>query len=132
MLAVYQGLSQAEGHSYAQAKVDPSLGKYAAHTALTDIEATVFYYQQKGTVMKGAVTRAPNVTGISLQSVPLKATIVDCVDSNHYYETNAKTGVPVKSTYTGSRRHIVMSTAERSKTGTWKIYTSVIDRDRTC
>ena len=132
MLAVYRSMSAAEVRTYAKAKLDPDLEKYAADKALSDIKATLFYYQQQGTIMKGTLTRSPKVTAISIESDPLKATVVDCVDSSAYDKVSAKTGKAVGSVPSGPRRHVVTSTAERSKTGDWKIYASVIDRERTC
>lgn len=130
VLRVYQAMNDAETHTYATGKVDPQLEMYAAHKALSDIKVTLFYYQQQGTVMKGSVTRSPQVTSLDTSSVPLKAVVTDCADSSKYDQVNSKTGKVVP--YKGPRRHVVTSTAERSKAGPWKFYTSVIERDRTC
>jgi len=130
VLAAYTGMTTAEEHSYVTGKLDPNLQKYAGGKAFTDIETTLFDAQQSGTVDRGTVTRSPKVTTIDTTSVPLKATVVDCADSTHYSTVYAKTGKAIP--YDGPRRHVVTSTAARSTTGTWKIYTYVIERDRTC
>ncbi|MFI0742356.1 hypothetical protein ACH4PU_30420 [Streptomyces sp. NPDC021100] len=130
VLEVYRAMTDAEARTYATAKLDPELDKYAAHKALSDIKVTLFYQQQQGTEMKGQVSRSPKVTAIDTASDPLKAVVTDCADSSRYDEVRVKTGEVIP--YKGSRRHVVTSTAERSKTGDWKFYTYVIDRERTC
>lgn len=130
VLKAYEGLTAAEARTYATAKLDPELETYAAHKALSDIKVTLFYQQQQGTVMKGDVTRTPKVTALNPDSEPLKAVVTDCADSSQYDEVKTKTGKAIP--YKGSRRHIVTSTAQRSKNGKWKFYTYAIDRERTC
>lgn len=132
VLTAYRAMTDAEARTYASAKLDPKLEQYAAHKALADITETLLWHQQQGTVMKGKVTRSPKVTALSVDRTPLKATIVDCADSSRYDEVDAETGKVVPVTGDGPRRHVVTSTAERSKTGEWRIYTYVIDRERTC
>jgi len=130
VLSAYKGLTDAESRTYATAKLDPQLETYAAHKALADIKVTLVYQQQHGTVMRGTVKRDPKVTALNTGTVPLKAVVTDCADSSQYNEVITKTSKTVP--YSGPRRHVVTATAERSKTGPWKFYTYVIERDRTC
>ncbi len=131
VLKAYEGLTEAEARSYATAKLDPELETYAAHKALADIKVTLFYHQQQQTRMRGTVSREPEVETIDTASDPLEATITDCADSSQYEEIDADGKVrELKSP--GPRRHYVTSTAQRAKTGEWKIYTYTIERDRTC
>jgi hypothetical protein len=130
VLSAYRAMNAAEEHTYATAKLDPDLSRYATDHALTDIKLTLLAQQDAGTVMKGTVTHSPRVTAIDTAEDPLKAIVTDCADSTHYNEFDAKTGK--MTPYNGSRRHVVTSTAMRSPTGSWRFYTSVIDRARTC
>ncbi|MCA1224236.1 hypothetical protein [Streptomyces sp. 8L] len=130
VLAAYRSMTDAEARTYATAKLDPGLSRYAVDHALTDIKLTLYAQQQAGTVQKGSVTRSPKVTAIDTADDPMKATVTDCADSTHYNEVDAKTG---KATpYNGSRRHVVTVTAMRPKSGTWRFFTYTIDRQRTC
>ncbi|MCD9904542.1 hypothetical protein LUR56_39705 [Streptomyces sp. MT29] len=132
VLKAYEGLTEAEARSYATAKLDPELETYAGHKALADIKATIFYHQQQNTRMQGTVAREPKVDTIDTASDPLEATITDCADSSQYEEIEAKSGKVRKLKSPGPRRHYVTSTAQRARTGEWKIYTYTIERDRTC
>ncbi|MGW7097616.1 hypothetical protein [Streptomyces sp. NPDC054874] len=132
VLKTYAGLTEAEARSYATGKLDPELETYAAHKALADIKVTVFYHQQQNTRMQGTVAREPKVETIDTASDPLEATITDCADSSQYEETEVKGGKVRELKSPGPRRHYVTSTAQRARTGDWKIYTYTIDRDRTC
>jgi len=130
VLEVYRNMWEARNRTYAEAKLDPKLTDYAGNKALSNIKVTLLYYQDHGTVMKGKPVNSPEVTGINTASKPKKATITDCVDTGHYDEVDAKTGkeVPVG---TGSRRHIYTATAISSH-GKWIIWTTDINRERTC
>lgn len=130
VLAAYAGMTGAAERTFATGKLDAKVETYAADKALAGIKVTMVYYQDHGTVTKGVVTHSPKVTAINTASDPLKAVVTDCADSTHYDDVDAKTGKVVP--YSGPRRHVVTSTAMRSRTGAWKFYTSVIERDRTC
>ncbi|MFF1561683.1 hypothetical protein [Streptomyces sp. NPDC058279] len=123
-------MSEAEVRSYSGGRLDPELERYATHTALADIKSTLFWYQQRGTVMRGEPVHSPEVTSLETAGDPLRAVITDCVDSSHYDKVD-KDGAPA-ATPSGPRRHVVTSTAQRTKAGSWLIYTSTIERDRTC
>ncbi|MFJ8562962.1 hypothetical protein ACIRD0_36960 [Streptomyces microflavus] len=131
VLKAYEGMSAAELETYATGKLAPELETYAGHKALADIKSTLFWYQQQGTVMRGKPVRSPEVDTIDTTSDPFRATIVDCVDSNGYDKVKKGSG-KAAATPSGPRRHYVTSTAQRARTGEWKIYTSTIERDRTC
>ncbi len=95
MLAVYAGMGAAEVRSYAAGALDPDVERYAPDTALADIKATLFWYQQRGTVMKGQPAHAA-VDSIDTAVDPQRATITDCVDSSGY-DKLSKDGKPVAS-----------------------------------
>ncbi|MCX4429077.1 hypothetical protein [Streptomyces mirabilis] len=130
VLEAYRNMWEARNRTYAQAKLDPKLSSYAGNKALSNIKVTLLYYQDHGTLMKGQPVNSPQVTGIDTESKPKKATITDCVDTSRYDEVDAKTGkkVPVG---TGSRRHVYNATAINAQ-GKWIIWTTDIDRERTC
>ncbi|MFJ6722486.1 hypothetical protein [Streptomyces sp. NPDC091259] len=123
-------MSAAEERSYAAAKPDPELSRYATDKALADIQATVFWHQQDGTTMRGTVRHTPVVSALDTASDRLRATVTDCADTADYNEIKSVDGSQVP--HAGSRRHVVTSTAQRTKAGSWLIYTSTIERDRTC
>lgn len=131
VLEAYEKLTAAESRTYAKAKQDPGLEKVAAHEALKNIRLTMLYHQDQGTVMKGDVSRSPEVRAINIDSSPPKAVVKDCADSSRYDEVDAQTG-KVKPVSDKSRRHMVNSTAHRSKAGEWKFYTYAVERGRTC
>ncbi|WP_392893218.1 hypothetical protein [Streptomyces sp. LN699] len=130
VLTAYGALTAAEERSYATAKVDPELARYATGKALADIQATVFWHQQGKTTMQGTVRRAPNVTTLDTASTPLRASVTDCADFTGQREVETATGREVP--YQGPRRHVVTSTAIRPPGGAWQFLTYVIERDRTC
>ena len=130
VLAVYRSMWDARNRTYASAKLDPKLEDYAGNKALSNIKVTLIYYQDHGTVLKGEPVNSPKVTRVDSTSKPMKATITDCVDSSHYDEVNAKTGKKILAG-TGPRRHVYNATAIVSN-GKWIIWTTEIDRERTC
>ncbi|MFD3781139.1 hypothetical protein [Streptomyces sp. NPDC058612] len=130
MLAVYGAMTAGEERSYAAAALDPELEKYATHTALADIKSTLFWYEQRGTVMKGAPVHSPKTDSLDSAGDPLRAAITDCVGSSAYDKVDKASGNPVAAP-SGPRRHVT-STAQRTKAGPWLVYTSTIERDRTC
>lgn len=130
VLAAYRAMAVAEERSYAAAKLDPELARYAADKALAAIQATVFWHQQDGTTMRGTVKRRPVVTALDTASDPLRATVTDCADTGDYNEIKTADGSQMP--YEGSRRHVVTSSAQRTRTVPWQIYTSTIERDHTC
>lgn len=131
VLAAYGALTAAETRSYANVVLDPELERYATDKALADIKATLFWYQQRGTVMKGAPVHSPKVDSLDTGGDTWRASITDCVDSSAYDKVAKAAGNPVTAP-SGPRRHVVASTAQRTKTGPWLVYTSTIERDRTC
>ncbi|WP_329438809.1 hypothetical protein OG906_34090 [Streptomyces sp. NBC_01426] len=131
VLTAYGAMAAAETWSYANAVLDPELEKHATDKALADIKATLFWYQQRGTVMKGAPVHSSKVDSLDTSKDTWRAAITDCVDSTAYDKVDKTSGKPVTAP-SGPRRHVVTSTAQRTKTGPWQVYTSTIERDRTC
>ncbi|MFE5372465.1 hypothetical protein [Streptomyces mirabilis] len=130
VLDTYRNMWKARNRTYATAKLDSKLEDYAGNKALSNIKATLIYYQDHGTVLKGEPVNSPEITGIDTAAKPMKATIADCVDTSHYDEVNVKTGkkVPVG---TAPVRVVYNATAINSN-GKWIIWTTEIDRGRTC
>ncbi|MFJ5812146.1 hypothetical protein [Streptomyces sp. NPDC093093] len=131
VLTAYDAMAAAETRSYANAVLDPELEKHATDKALADIKATLFWYQQRDIVMKGAPVHSPRVDSLDRSGGTWRASITDCVDSTAYNKVDKTSGKPVTAP-SGPRRHVVTSTAQRTNTGPWQIYTSTIERDRTC
>lgn len=128
VLATYQGMTDAETRTYAKAKLDPELERYAGDKALANIKATLFQQQQDDTVMEGKVKRDPNVINDITDE---EAQITDCADSTQYKEVKKKTGEKIP--YSGEQRHVVTATAQRSSAeDKWKIYSYEISRTQTC
>ncbi|MFG2526090.1 hypothetical protein [Streptomyces sp. NPDC048527] len=132
VLKAYRSMWDARNLTYAKAELDPDLEKYANNKALSNIKATLAYYQDHGIVTKGTTSNSPEVTGINTTAQPKKATIRDCVDTSNYYEVTAKTGkkAPVGDK-NGDRRHVYNATAITSH-GRWVIWTTEIDRGAKC
>ncbi|GGN61948.1 hypothetical protein GCM10012285_61530 [Streptomyces kronopolitis] len=130
MLTAYRALWEARTRTYAKAELDPAVARHAANTALSNVKLTLAYYQDHGTVMRGTPRIAPKVTAVNTTAKPAKAVLTDCVDTRDYTEVNRKTGkkVPVGD---GPRRHVYNATAVRVD-GSWRIWTTTIERDRTC
>ncbi|WP_432095619.1 hypothetical protein [Streptomyces sp. bgisy100] len=126
MLKSYRLMWEARNRTYATAKLAPELKTYAGNKALANIKVTMLYHQDQGTVMKGKPVNSPKVTAIDAK----KATLKDCVDTSNYTEVKAKTGKAV-SNGDGPRRHVYNSSAIKSG-GKWVIWTTAIDRGRTC
>ncbi|WP_392895799.1 hypothetical protein [Streptomyces sp. LN699] len=130
VLTAYDAMAAAETWSYANAVLDPELEKHATDKALADIKATLFWYQRRGTVMKGATVHSPRVGSLDTVGDTWRASITDCVDSSAHDKVDKASGKPVTAP-SGPRCHVVTSTAQRTKTGPWQVYTSTIERDRT-
>ncbi|MET8411870.1 hypothetical protein ABZV34_27865 [Streptomyces sp. NPDC005195] len=130
VLEVYRSMWKARNRTYATAKLDSKLEDYAGNKALSNIKVTLIYYQDHGTVLKGEPVNSPEITGIDTAAKPMKATIADCVDTSHYDEVNVKTGKKV-SVGTAPVRVVYNATAINSN-GKWIIWTTEIDRGRTC
>ncbi|MFH7598612.1 hypothetical protein WDV06_26490 [Streptomyces racemochromogenes] len=131
VLAAYAGMGAAEVRSYTSGTLDPDLERYATDAALADIKATLFWYQQRGTVMKGQPAHAPTVESVDTTGDPQRAVVSDCVDSTGYDKVDKASGQPAPAP-SGPRRHVVTSTVQRTGSGPWLVYRSTIERDRTC
>lgn len=132
VLRAYKEMTTAEARTYATAKLDPELEKYATHKALSDISATLFYHQQQKTVMRGTVKRDPEVVTLDLDADPAKATVKDCADSSEYDEVDAETGKVIKKKTSGDRRHVMKAQAFRNEAGAWRFTSHTIERDEKC
>ncbi|TDU69184.1 hypothetical protein EDD91_7842 [Streptomyces sp. KS 21] len=131
VLEAYRAMAAAEVRTYASGALDAELERYATHTALADIKSTLFWYQQRGIVMKGEPVHSPGVDSLDTSGEPLRAVITDCVDFTGYDKVG-KDGKPVGAAPSGPRRHVVTSSAQRTKSGSWLVYTSMVERDRSC
>ncbi|WP_371594727.1 hypothetical protein [Streptomyces virginiae] len=84
VLAAYAGMGAAEVRTYASGTLDPEVERYATDQALADIKATLFWYQQRGTRMKGQPVHTAAVESLDTSGDPRRAVVTDCVDSTGY------------------------------------------------
>lgn len=131
VLDAYAGMGAAEVRTYTSGTLDPELERYATDQALADIKTTLFWYQQRGTRMRGQLAHTAAVESLDTTGDPHRATVSDCVDSTGYDKVD-KTGQPAGAAPSGPRRHVVTSSLQRTGTGPWLVWTSTIERDRTC
>ncbi|MFD4919596.1 hypothetical protein ACFWNR_41140 [Streptomyces virginiae] len=131
VLAAYAGMGAAEVRSYASGTLDPEVERHTTDQALADIKATLFWYQQRGTRMKGQPAHTAAVESLDTTSDPRRAVVTDCVDSTGYDKVD-KDGNPTGAAPSGPRRHVVTSGLQRTGSGPWLVWSSTIERDRTC
>ncbi|MFE2268518.1 hypothetical protein ACFXB4_04705 [Streptomyces lavendulae] len=97
VLAVYRSYWDAQIKAYAKASpVDTGLDKYAFDKALGKTESELVALKIGGNVLKGEPKISPEVTAVSLDESPKKATITDCVDVTNWKMFKEKTGDEVK------------------------------------
>lgn len=97
VLAVYRSYWDAQIKAYAKASpVDTGLDKYAFDKALGKTESELVALRIGGNVLKGEPKISPDVTAVSLDESPKKATIIDCVDVTNWKMFKEKTGEEVK------------------------------------
>ncbi|MFJ4151993.1 hypothetical protein ACIP10_31080 [Streptomyces galbus] len=97
VLAVYRSYWDAQVKAYAKASpVGTGLEKYAFDKALGKAESELVALRLNGNVIKGEPKLSPEVTAVSLDESPKKATITDCVDVSNWKLLKAKTGAEVK------------------------------------
>jgi hypothetical protein len=131
VLAVYRKMWDTSIQAYqAGSSKGTHLEDYTTDKALSGVYASIVYYRDGGTTVRGKPVLSPEVTAVSLDTQPRTASITDCLDTTHYVEVSRKTGKPV-ATADKVRRHVATATA-RITSGTWKIVTFSIDRERTC
>ncbi|MFJ5851107.1 hypothetical protein [Streptomyces sp. NPDC092903] len=97
VLAVYRSYWGAQIKAYAKANpVGSGLDKYAFDKALGKTESELVALKISGNVLKGKPKISPEVTAVSLDESPKKATITDCVDVTNWKMLKEKTGKEVK------------------------------------
>ncbi|MFB6514100.1 hypothetical protein ACFCW4_33070 [Streptomyces virginiae] len=131
VLAACAGMGAAEVRTYASGTLDPEVERHATDQALADVKATLFWYQQRGTRMRGDPAHAPVVEPLDATGDPRRAVVTDCVDSTGYDKVD-KDGNPTGAAASGPRRHVVTSGLQRTGSGPWLVWSSTIERDRTC
>ncbi|MFD9618113.1 hypothetical protein ACFWB2_12650 [Streptomyces virginiae] len=96
VLAAYAGMGAAEVRTYTSGTLDPEVERHATDQALADIKATLFWYQQRGTRMRGEPAHAPVLESLDATGDPRRAVVTDCVDSTGYDKVD-KDGNPAAS-----------------------------------
>ncbi|MFJ9574651.1 hypothetical protein [Streptomyces bacillaris] len=97
VLAAYRSYWDAQVKAYAKASpLDTGLDKYAFDKALGKAESELVALKLNGNVIKGEPKLSPEVTAVSLEESPKKATITDCVDVTNWKLVKAKSGDEVK------------------------------------
>ncbi|MGY4963658.1 hypothetical protein [Streptomyces sp. 900105245] len=131
VLAVYRNYWDAQVKAYAKAStVDTGLDKYAFDKALGKAESETVSLKLNGNVLKGEPKLAPEVTAVSLDESPKKATITDCVDVTNWKLVTAKTGEEVKLPKERLTRFVTTVSA-RTVGDKWMIVETQ-QQDRTC
>ncbi|MGW2587537.1 hypothetical protein ACWCYZ_40785 [Streptomyces virginiae] len=70
VLAAYAGMGAAEVRSYTSGTLDPEVERYTADMASADIKAALFWYQQRGTLMRGRPAHAPVIDSLDTTGDP--------------------------------------------------------------
>ncbi|MFJ8015018.1 hypothetical protein [Streptomyces sp. NPDC096339] len=129
--AVYRKFWDAQVKAFAKADVrDTDLEKYAFDSAYAQALADVASMKIRGDAMTGAPVITPQVTAISVDQEPKKASLTDCLDVTNWKVVDAKTGAerPLPSE---RRKRSVFNFEARTVGGTWMI-TSTQPQDRSC
>ncbi|MFI6688402.1 hypothetical protein [Streptomyces sp. NPDC050485] len=106
------------------------LEKYSFDQAYTKVLADVANMKIKGSAMRGAPQIKPQVTAVSLDETPKKATITDCVDVSKWTLVDAKTGKELELPKGRLTRFVVSATA-RTVGDEWKVV-ELTRQDRAC
>lgn len=127
----YRGYWDAQIKAFEKVDVrDTGLESYAFEQAYAKVLADVANMKIKGSAMRGAPEIKAEVTAVSLEETPKKATITDCVDVSKWTLVDAKTGNALELPKERLTRFIVNATA-RTVDGNWKII-DLQKQDRTC
>ncbi|WND40674.1 hypothetical protein RI578_41010 (plasmid) [Streptomyces sp. BB1-1-1] len=131
VLAVYRSYWDAQVKAYAKASpVGTDLDKYAFDKALGKAESELVALKISGNVIKGEPKLSPEVTAVSLDESPKKATITDCVDVTNWKLLKEKTGDEVKLPKERLTRFVTTISA-RTVGEKWMIVETQ-QQDRTC
>ncbi|MFF9458050.1 hypothetical protein [Streptomyces flaveolus] len=106
------------------------LEKYSFDQAYSKVLADVANMKIKGSAMRGAPQIKPDVTAVSLDESPQKATITDCVDVSKWTLVDAKTGKELALPKDRLTRFVVSASA-RTVGDEWKIV-ELTRQDRAC
>lgn len=129
--AVYRSYWDAQIAAFAKADVrDTGLEKYAFDQAYGKTLADVVTMKVNGSVMTGKPQITPEVTAVSLDQDPKKASISDCVDVTNWKVVDPNTGKEFPLPPERLKRFVTTFEA-RTVGGEWKIV-SVEQQDRAC
>ncbi|MFZ3492193.1 hypothetical protein ACODT5_02950 [Streptomyces sp. 5.8] len=129
--AVYRSYWDVQIAAFAKADVrDTGLEKYAFDQAYSKTLADVATMKVNGSVMTGKPQITPEVTAVSLDQDPKKASISDCVDVTNWKVVDPKTGKEFPLPPERLKRFVTKFEA-RTVGSEWKIV-SVEQQDRTC
>ncbi|MER6117948.1 hypothetical protein [Streptomyces sp. NPDC001743] len=127
----YRSYWDAQAKAFEKVDVrDTGLEKYSFDQAYSKVLADVANMKIKGSAMRGAPQIKPDVTAVSLDESPKKATITDCVDVSKWTLVDAKTGKELELPKNRLTRFVVSASA-RTVGDEWKIV-ELTRQDRTC
>jgi hypothetical protein len=130
-LGAYQGMQEAVTRALAKpGRAHPELKKYAQDKALSDIYATLYFYQKNGLVLEGKPKVSPRVTHVDLDGNPKTASIADCYDSRRSQPVDARTGRSVSAP--GQNQRYRVSALARELAGSWYVVQITPDRNSRC
>ena len=108
----------------------PELKKYLGDPLLTKVRVTIRDIKEHGAMRTGKLISNPRVTAVSLDSVPARVMIQDCIDASGYAMVDKKTGKKVPGHAAG--RYVATATASRYPDGRWLVDSGVAHRDQPC
>ncbi|WP_435057665.1 hypothetical protein [Streptomyces sp. bgisy060] len=127
----YRSYWDAQAKAFEKVDVrDTGLEKYSFDQAYSKVLADVANMKIKGSAMRGAPQIKPEVTAVSLEESPKKASITDCVDVSKWTLVDAKTGKELELPKNRLTRFVVSASA-RTVGDEWKIV-ELTRQDRTC
>ncbi|MFD4610003.1 hypothetical protein ACFWOT_18255 [Streptomyces sp. NPDC058440] len=109
---------------------DTGLEKYSFDQAYSKVLADVANMKIKGSAMRGSPQIKPEVTAVSLDESPKRATITDCVDVSKWTLVEAKTGKELELPKDRLTRFVVSASA-RTVGDEWKVV-ELTRQDRAC
>lgn len=96
---------------------DPALSRHASGAALSVLVRGLFWYKQKGLVIKGEPVMHPKVTSLDPADKPTRANILDCFDDSHWLIYKASGGL--QDAQPGGHRRV--TAVVQTITGAWRV-----------
>lgn len=132
VLASYTSMwvEQMKAYRVASAK-GTDLEKYATLDAITKFELDLAHMKKNGTVIRGELGHAPEVTALDAAGKLPKATIEDCVDLAKWETVDTATGKPIPLPTNQPRRYVATAQVEKWPNG-WMVTDYTPDGARAC